>query len=263
MTNLKVPVGLQLYTLRNETLNDFIGTLKKVADMGYETVEFAGYGDLKAPEMKRVLDDLGLQAVSSHLTVHQLQTDLHKQIEYIQEIGGSFVVCPWVDPLKLKDEEEFQALLTSFRSIGAVCKENGLTFAYHNHAFEFEQVNGEAILDRIFQGVDRDLLEVELDLFWVQKAELNPVDYLRKYSGRIPIMHVKDMASEEVEGSFAEVGYGIMDYPALFAEAAKAGVQYYMVEQDKCKRPPLESVKMSIDYLRTIGIAQNVRNPVL
>lgn len=249
----KIPVGLQLYTLRDETQKDFIGTLKKVAEMGYQGVEFAGYGDIPAQEMKKVLDELGLKAISSHLSYNQLKEDLQGQINYSLTIGAEYIVCPWLDKELLKDAAAFNEIMETFRQVGEACKSSGLQFAYHNHDFEFEKVDGEYILDRMFNSLDADVFKAELDLYWVTKAGLNAKQYLLSYSGRSPLIHVKDMADDE-EKFFAEVGYGTIDYKAIFDIAEEAGVQYYIVEQDRCKRPPLESVNMSINYLKSIGI---------
>jgi sugar phosphate isomerase/epimerase len=250
----KIPVGVQLYTLRNETCQDFLGTLEKVSKLGYRGVEFAGYGNISAKEMKSVLNQLGLEAISSHVGIQLLETELNKQIQYSLEIGAKYIVCPWLPEAQLKNEAEFEALLASFRKFGAEIKRQGLTFAYHNHAFEFEKVNGTYILDRMYESVEADVMKAELDLYWVTKGGLDPKEYLLKYKGRTPLVHVKDMA-DDAEGSFAEVGHGIIDYPSIFSVAEEAGVQYYIVEQDVCKRPPLESIEMSIRYLQSIGIA--------
>lgn len=250
-----IPVGLQLYTLREETKNDFLGTLKQVAALGYQVVEFAGYGGIPAPEMKRALDSLGLRTLSSHVGIGQLDAELEQQIAYSLEIGAQYIVCPWLPEEELKDEAKFQALMDKFRSIGEACRKNGLTFAYHNHAFEFARTDdGRYILDKMYDSVDASLMKAELDLYWVKKGGLDPKSYLLNYKGRAPLVHVKDMAGD-AEGFFAEVGQGIIDYPSIFAIAEEVGVECYIVEQDVCKRPPLESVKMSIDYLKSIGIA--------
>lgn len=250
----KIPVGLQLYTLRDETKDDFLGTLRKVAAMGYQAVEFAGYGGIAANEMKKELDDLGLKAVSSHVGLQLLDNELEQQIEYSLTIGAKYIVCPWLQVEQLRDEASFTGLMAKFRQIGEACRAKGLQFGYHNHAFEFETVGGEYLLDNMYNAVSADLMVAELDLFWVKKGGLSPRDYLLKYKGRAPLIHVKDMTGDEA-ATFAEVGYGIIDYNSVFEVAGDAGVECYIVEQDKCQRPPLESVQMSIDYLKSIGIA--------
>lgn len=250
-----IPVGLQLYTLREETKHDFIGTLRKVAELGYRAVEFAGYGGIPAKEMKQVLGDLGLAAPSSHVGLQLLDNELQQQIEYSLMIGAKYIVCPWLDEKLLQEEESFQQLMEKFARIGEEVKRSGLQFAYHNHAFEFQTAStGGPILDRMYQSVSSDLMKAELDLYWVKKGGYDPKAYLLSYKGRAPLIHVKDMA-DDAEGTFAEVGHGIIDYKPIFEAAEEAGVEYYIVEQDRCQRPALESVRMSIEYLKSIGIA--------
>jgi sugar phosphate isomerase/epimerase len=249
-----IPVGLQLYTLREETKNDFIGTLKKVAALGYKAVEFAGYGGIPAAEMRKVLDDLGLKAPSSHVSLDTLTNGLNEQIEYSLAIGSEYIICPWLPDEKVTDPAQFAALMEQFHGFGEKIRAQGLSFGYHNHAFEFEKVDGQYILDRMYAAISPELMVAELDLYWVTKGGESALEYLKKYKGRAPLIHVKDMANDE-KGSFAEVGYGVIDYKPIFAAASDLGVKYYIVEQDVCQRPPLESVKMSIEYLKSIGIA--------
>lgn len=246
-------VGIQLYTLRNETKEDFIGTLKKVADLGYKAVEFAGYGDIPAAEMKKVLDDLGLEAPSSHVGLQLLENELSAQIEYSLTIGAKYMMLPWIEKEKLFGEQRQQLVAT----LGRVAEElgkHGLKLGYHNHDFEFLQEDGQYLMDLIYQELPADKLVAELDLYWVTKAGLDAKQYLSGFEGRCPIIHVKDMTKDERK-FFAEVGQGSIDYPSIFETAKQVGVDYYIVEQDQCERLPLESVKMSIDYLRSIGIA--------
>lgn len=254
----KIPAGIQLYTLRNEISLDFIGTLKKVAEMGYRVVEFAGYGDNPAKELRKVLDDLGLRASSSHvglplLEPGKLKSQLAFQIEYNKEIGSEYLVTPYAPLDKISTMAELQPYLDTIAFIAEQCKQEGIGYAYHNHAFEFNKIDGKSILEHIFNAAGPDMLVAELDLYWVKKAGLDPKSYLKQYKGRCPLIHVKDMTADE-RGYFAEVGRGIINYPAIFEIVADIGVKYLLVEQDQCERPPLESVKMSIDYLTSLGV---------
>jgi sugar phosphate isomerase/epimerase len=250
----KIPVGLQLYTLREETKQDFFGTLERVAAMGYRTVEFAGYGGVKAAEMAKALGRTGLQAVSSHVGLERIGEDLEGEIAYLQELGAKYMVIPSLEAEKLKDEAEFLRLAQELRRIGERCKESGLELLYHNHDFEFAKRGESYLLDLLFEAAGKDRMQAELDLYWVAKAGLEPESWLDMYRGRVPMVHVKDMEGD-VERFYAEVGSGVLDYPSILKTAEGAGVQHFIVEQDACRRPPLESVKMSIDYLKSIGIA--------
>lgn len=249
----RIKVGLQLYTVRDQTAEDFVGTLEKVAELGYEAVEFAGYGGIEASEMKKTLDRLGLEAISSHVPMDLLENELDQQIAYSQEIGAKYIMCPIVDPAKYADEESFNRTVEQFQQIGEKIRSAGLQFGYHNHAFEFERLNDEYILDKLYAAVPAELLVAELDLYWIKKAGVDPKSYMLKYKGRTPIIHLKDMTGDE-RGTFAEVGHGIIDFPSIFEIAAENGVQYYIVEQDFCERHPFDSIKMSIDYLKEAGI---------
>ncbi|ANE46860.1 hypothetical protein SY83_11890 [Paenibacillus swuensis] len=256
----KIPVGLQLYTLRDATGEDFIGTLKKIAAMGYEVVEFAGYGDVPAKEMASVLDGLGLKTSSAHIGLpfgepEKIGDELKKHLEYNHELGTKYIISPFAPIEQFTQPEEFTNFYAQLQQIGEEVKKNGFQYGYHNHAFELEILrNGKPMLDELFASVSADNLIVELDLYWVQKAGLNPVEYLQQYKGRTPLVHVKDMTGDDRK-YFAEVGHGIIDFSSIFNIAEEIGIEYYIVEQDSCERDPLESVKMSIDYLKSIGIA--------
>lgn len=248
----KIPVGLQLYTLREETAKDFVGTLKKVAKIGYQAVEFAGYGGLSAKELKKWLDDLGLVAPSSHVAMDTLRNNIDQQIEFSLETGQKYVMCPWLATEQFVNN--FDQVVAEFRDISAKLRKHGLIFGYHNHAFEFEKVDGQYLLDKLYEELPGDELVAELDLYWVVKGGEDPITYLKRYENRVPIIHVKDMTKDDRQ-VFAEVGQGSIDYPSILDVARQTGVKYYIVEQDQCERPPLESVQMSFDYLKSIGIA--------
>jgi sugar phosphate isomerase/epimerase len=258
MNMAKIPVGLQLYTLRDVMETDFRGTLRQVAEMGYQFVEFAGnYGGMTAKELKSYLDELGLKAPSAHVGLNfgapdQIEADLAKQIEYAKELGMQYIVLPWAPIGNLATEEELNQFLSIVRKAAEQVTAAGLKFAYHNHDFEFKQINGKYIMDHMLETIGADLLSAELDLGWVHRGGLKPVEYALKYKGRVPLVHVKDFTADN---QFAEVGNGVVDFASVFAAAEEIGIQYYIVEQDQCSRSSLESVKISIDNLKRMGIA--------
>lgn len=247
---MNIPAALQLYTLRDETTKDFTGTLEKVAEIGYKGVEFAGFGGLAASQMKAVLDRLGLKAMGSHTGLDLLKNKLDEVIEYNLEIGNPYVICPWA---KYETKEDYLEAAKFYNTVGEKCRNKGLQFCYHNHAFEFNTFDGEFGLDIIYRETDPELVKAEIDTYWVQYAGLNPAEYVKKYAGRCPLVHLKDMEAGE-DKHFAEVGNGIMDIGAIAAAAKEGGAQWFIVEQDKCKRPALESVKMSFDNLKKMKI---------
>lgn len=241
-------LGLQLYSLRDLSSKDFIGTLRKVADIGYEGIEFAGYGGLSARQLKSVLDDLGLQPVSSHVQLVELESNLDAVMEYGQELGLQYVVCPFISEDRRRNIKDYRKVFESLNRIGEKVTEAGLKFAYHNHAFEFEKQDGAYILDMLYEATNRRYVGAELDVYWIEYAGESAVDYIHKYADRSGLIHVKDMTHDE-ERFFAEVGYGRMDIPRMLDAAAEGGITWYLVEQDQSRRDPLESVKMSFQYL--------------
>jgi sugar phosphate isomerase/epimerase len=250
----QIPIALQMYTLRTEAGRDFVGTLREVAGMGYAGVEFAGTGGLSAPELRRLLDDLNLRAAGSHTGLEALEADLNAALDFNQEIGNEFIVCPYLPENRRKTADDYRALAGLLNRAGAACKERGLQLCYHNHDFEFQRFDGQYGLDLLLGATDPQLVKAEVDTYWVQKAGVDPAAYLRQYSGRCPLIHLKDMAADESR-SFAEVGEGTMEWPAIFASAEAGGAVWYIVEQDVCKRPPLESVAISLRNLRAMGKA--------
>ena len=203
----KIPVALQMYTLRNETEVDFTGTLKKVADLGYNGVEFAGYGGLSAPELKAVLDGLGLSAASSHVPLDQLKNNLSDVISYQQAIGNSYIVCPFLMPDE-RTEAHYLELAHTLNHVGEECAKEGLTFAYHNHDFELETLsNGRKVLDYLLEETNPEWVHAEFDIYWLTKAGEDPAEWLKRYKGRTPLVHLKDMTTDS-EQFFAELGTG-------------------------------------------------------
>lgn len=239
-------VSLQLFTLRNESQHDFTGTLKKVADIGYKGVEFAGYGNLSAGELKKNLDKFHLKASGSHVGMDQLESSLDSVIEYNIEIGNKYIVCPCAN---YNSKQDFLDMTVKLNKIGQKCKDKGLQLCYHNHAHEFKVYDGTYGLDILYSETDPDLVKAEFDVYWIQYAGINPVDYIKKHRDRCELIHLKDMAKDR---TFAEVGNGTMDIKSIIETSKECGAKCFIVEQDECKRPPFESVKMSFDYLNVL-----------
>src|SRR5688500_13260887 len=190
----QIPIAVQMYTLRNETERDFAGTLKKVAEIGYTGVEFAGTHGFTAGELFRVLDGLGLCPAGSHCSLNALEKDLNAVLDFNQEIGNEFVVCPWLPEDRRRSADDYRALGEVLNRVGAACRERGLQLCYHNHDFEFQRFDGRFGLDILYSATDPALVKAELDTFWIKKAGEDPAAYIRKYSGRAPLIHLKAMA---------------------------------------------------------------------
>jgi sugar phosphate isomerase/epimerase len=243
MTNT---IALQLYTVRDETAKDFIGTLRAVADIGYHGVEFAGYGDLDAKKLAGLLSEYGLKTVGSHVGLALLEKDSDREIAYCLEIGSPYLIVPWVDKNLLLQEESFKKFTGLLNDYGQRCQARGLTLAYHNHNFEFEKVGEQTILERMIAATDPALVKFEFDTYWAAFAGENPTSFIRQHSDRIVTLHLKDMTPER---TFTEVGSGTLDIAGFIEAGQAAGVTAYIVENDKPTIPSLESAKLSFEDL--------------
>lgn len=244
-------IALQLYSIKELTSVDFLGTLKKVADTGYDGVEFAGYFGVSSKELKKALDDYGLQAAGSHIGIAELQLQLDQMIEYSLELNSPYMICPGL-PEEMRDSaDSYKRTAELLDRIGERCKEQGIRLGYHNHAVEFLQFNGEYGLDLLVNHTQPQNLFVELDTYWVEHAGLRSVDFIHKYKDRCSILHMKDMKSLQ-DKTNTEVGYGIMDFQAIAAAAKAYGMEWYTVEQEAFDIPQLESIEKSLRYLRGV-----------
>ncbi|MFC4775528.1 sugar phosphate isomerase/epimerase family protein [Paenibacillus sp. GCM10023252] len=250
----KLNIGLQLYTVRDATSEDFEGTLRQVAAMGYEGVEFAGYGDVPAEKMRDLLKELNLTAIGAHLGFQQLEEDIEAQIAYLQTIGAKYAVCPYLAVENRGSEEAWIDVIERLEAIGKRMHEAGISFGYHNHAFEFEdQLDGGSAFDAIYSRTAPEHLHVEMDIGWVQYAGNDPLAYIAKYKGRLPLLHLKDFRkANSAVGSIdtVELGQGDLPLTDIIKSAEAADVEWIIVEQDSCANPPMESVATSINWLK-------------
>jgi sugar phosphate isomerase/epimerase len=246
-------IGLQLYTVREETAKDFRGVLREVAAMGYEGVEFAGYGNIPAEEMRALLDELNLKAIGSHVGYERLLADADREFDYLLTIGARYCVVPYLGEPHRSTPEQWRDTFRKFAELGQEAKKRGLAFAYHNHAFEFEvTVDGAFAFDALYANVPADLLQVEMDLGWVQYAGQDPAAYIRKYKGRLPLLHLKDFRrgnpGEPIDT--VELGRGDLKLAELLEAGSDADAEWIIVEQDRCANPPLQAVKTSLEWLK-------------
>ena len=258
--------GLSLYTVRNEMNKDAMGTLKKVSEVGYKFVEAADYKNgkfygMSPSEFKKALNDLGLVPLSAHMGSATLE-NIDQQIADTKEAGFQYFVAP-VPPMgmfkynpetkSLSMTDDVAYLTSVLKTMGEKCKAAGLQFLYHNHGFEFEK-NAKGILpiEYMLENLDPSVVNFQMDLYWVTKAGADPIAYFQKYPNRFPIWHLKDMDNQ---GRFAPVGTGSIDFAKIQKQYKKAGMKYYLVEQDQTfdGLQPLEAMKISHGSLKKFG----------
>ncbi|MFD1955238.1 sugar phosphate isomerase/epimerase family protein [Paenibacillus thailandensis] len=248
-------VGIQLYTLRDQTEKDFLGTIRKAAEMGYEAVEFAGYYDTPASELKALLDELKLHAPSAHVGLKfnepdRWSEDLAQQIDYAKQIGLQYIIVPWAPLPDDPAEEDVARLAAMLEQAGKQVTAAGLKFGYHNHDFEFKLVNGKPVIDRLLELVPAEYLIAEFDLGWVHAAGCKPAEYVRRYAGRVPLAHFKDFGEGTRD---TELGRGTVDLKSVLRIAEECGIQYFIVEQEEFESSSLESAKLCLDFFRENG----------
>ena len=254
-------IGAQFYTLREfcKTPEDLALSLRKVADIGYTTVQLSGTCEYDAAWMKEQLAESGLQCVVTHVPAAKLQENLKQVCDDHKVYGcpnvglGMFSFNPKFDPLDVRYEE----FCRIHRPIAQTIKAEGLYFMYHNHNAEFRKLDGKPILDKMAEDFSADELGFILDTFWIQAGGANPAEYIRRYAGRIPVIHLKDyqFATGEVKNSICAIGDGNINFSAVAAAAADSGVDYMLVEQDDCHgEDPFSAMKRSYDYLKAMGL---------
>lgn len=259
-------IGLQLYTVRDAMQQDPAGTLAKVAQLGYNSVEGATYtGSQKFYGMEpaafaKVLQQNGLIMPSSHYILGEAEnngqptpgTILHgwdKAVDDAAQAGVKYMVCAYLQESERGDLDHYKLLADRLNKAGERCKKAGIQLCYHNHDFEFAPQNGKLPYDTLLTQTDKNLVKMELDLYWATKAGQDPVAMFQKNPGRFPLWHVKDM-DKTPEHSFTEVGNGSIDFKRIFAQAKVAGLQYFFVEQDKTPGSPFDSIQKSIAHIK-------------
>jgi sugar phosphate isomerase/epimerase len=256
------PVGLQLYTLRDQLEKDVAGTIRQVAEIGYKDVEiYSLYG--KSPtEFLRILKDSGISASSGHYLLPDVMSHWDQHVDDAKTLGLKYAVNAILPPEERKSLDDYKRLVDLFNQAGETAHKAGIQFCYHNHNFEFTKYGDTTAYEYLLKNLDAKLVKFEMDCFWVTHAGEDPVAYFKKYPGRFPLLHIKDMkdkpaASHELDaklGLFAPVGHGTINWKHIFVAAHQGGMQHYYVEEDFCEQPPLEAVKMSYDYLSKLEV---------
>ena len=254
---LSLPIGLQLYSVRELLPKDFDGTLAKVAAAGYTEVEAAGYYDRTAAQFRHAMDQAGLRCTSTHHAMDPLRAHLDELIEYGHNLGLSYIICPWpTRPGRPNDKftlDDWRWVAGELNRIGEKVKAAGMIFGYHNHGPEFGSVEGVVIYDELLRLTDPNLVIFEMDCGWVFAAGRNPLDYLGKTPQRFPLLHVKDMA-RNAKGEYGStvLGRGGMDYHPILRAAT--GLKHYFIEQEEFSIDTMEALRLDADYMRKLNL---------
>ncbi len=270
---MNFPIGLQLYSVRDDMAADFEGTLRKVKALGYETVEFAGLYGKSAAEVKAICEEIGLIPLSAHVPFLDMMND-PDILDTYAEIGCKFVVIPYLTEEYRPGQEKFAEVIEGAKLLGNKANSLGMKLCYHNHDFEFVKIDGEYALDILYKEVSPELLQTQLDTCWVNIGGENPADYVRKYSGRCEILHLKDFVGGKSENMYALIGIddgenkdssddvfglrplgeGVQNFPEILDAAQDAGVRWVIVEQDEPSmgKTPIECAEISINYLKSL-----------
>ncbi len=248
--------GIQLWTLKDDLPKDPKGVLQQVASFGYKQVEgFDGdqgmFWNMPHLDFKKYLDDLGLNMVASHCDI---KTDFEKKAGQAAEVGMKYLVCPWIGPQKTV--EDWKKVTDQFNECGAICKKNGIKFAYHNHAYSFKAFTGMIPHDFIMDNTDPELVFHEMDIYWVITGGADPVDYLKKYSGRFTLCHIKDRIKDApADEKFAscDLGTGSIDYAPILKVARENGMEYFIAEQERFdETTALKSAEANAGYMKAL-----------
>ncbi|KHE67394.1 sugar phosphate isomerase/epimerase [Halobacillus sp. BBL2006] len=244
-------IGLQLYSLKELTEKDFLGTLKKVGEAGYDGVEFAGYFGASSKDLKKALDDYGLKAAGTHIGIKDLENNLDEVINYSLEIDNPYVICPGL-PEEYRDcADAYKRTAELFSRVGEQCKQSGLLFGYHNHDVEFQKFEGKTGLQYLVDKTVADYVFFELDTYWAEVCGHSSIELIHQLRERCKILHIKDMNNWKEKRNI-EVGKGVLDFEKIVAAGKSQEVEWYTVEQEAYDIDQIKSIEISLRYLRGI-----------
>lgn len=270
----KLPVGIQLYSVRDAVEADFAGTLKELKKMGYDAVEFAGLFNYTAEQVKAMCDEAGLIPISAHVGLGVIMPNVEKVVGDYAAIGCKYIAIPWSAADKdLPGAPGYETFLANVRIVSAECAKHGMKLLYHNHDFEFVKIGGKNKLDILYADTTPEELGTQVDTCWAKVGGEDPAKYVMKYAGRAPLVHIKDFVGSRsakmydlIDGGEVKdeepvvpfelrpVGYGIQDVLSIFKASEAAGAEMVIVEQDRpaLGRDSMECAKLSIDYIKNI-----------
>jgi len=246
-TPRRVP-GVQLYTVRDAMATDVAATLQAIAGIGYREVEFAGYFDHSPAQIRNLLDSLGLRSPSTHTDARVMRDDPRQVIDAATEVGHDYVTVAWLRPEDRQSIDDYRRWAEVFNRAGEICRASGLRLAYHNHDFEFVDMQGEVPFDVLLAETESGLVDIELDFFWVRTAGKDILDVISRTPRRITMSHIKDF---DADGNMVDVGKGTIDFAGILGDPAAAAIRHCFVEHD-APPDPFQSVAFSHYSLKSI-----------
>jgi len=244
-------IAAQLYTIREflQTQEDIYNSLKKIKEIGYQAVQISGMAKIETKILKNMLDEFSLIVCATHIPFDRLKNELDVVIAEHKALECKHIAIPSV-PSEFRTKDGTIKFGHECEKIAKKLKEDGITLSYHNHSFEFIKYDGKTWLEIFYENTDPNLLEAEIDTYWVQFAGANPEKWIKKLKGRMSLIHLKDMQMiDEKKQAMAEIGNGNLDWEGIVAACEDANMKWYIIEQDICQRDPFESLKISLDYL--------------
>ena len=269
-----LPVAVQVYSVRDEAAADFEGTMKAIKEMGYDGVEFAGLYGLEPEKIAEICKNVGLVPLSAHVPIDDMCADPEGVIGAYQKIGVHYIAVPYLQENRRPGTPGWEKTIADIKMLAEVAQKHDIQMLYHNHDFEFVKIDGKYALDMLYDTIPELLLKTELDTCWVNVGGEDPANYVRKYSGRAPIVHLKDFvgaktanmyeligikpeggAAKQEEFGFRPVGYGLQNIPSILEASLDAGAKWVVVEQDRPgpDKTPMESIRMSREYLKSLN----------
>ncbi|MCD6563207.1 MAG: sugar phosphate isomerase/epimerase [Thermoproteales archaeon] len=244
-------VALQLYTIRDKIKEDYLNSLKNVAEIGYKYIEFAGHPFLtvELDKLKKFLNDIGITPVSAHVSFEMMDTDPDKILTYASRLGLKYVVSE-PNVRKMKNFDDCVKAAVKMNKMGKKAYEYGIRFGMHNHAIEFDmKFREKTVYDILIENTDPEFVFFQPDVYWIKYAGYDPVEVLSRLKDRCYLVHLKDMKDLETK-DMIELGQGILDFKAIVNVGEKVGVDYYIVENDRPSMDSLESVRVALNYLK-------------
>lgn len=248
-------IAAQLYTLRAylKTPEDIARSMKKVREIGYEAVQLSGLGPIDASELKKITDGEGLTVCATHVSFEQLQNEFEQVIEEHKILDCDYLAVGMM-PQEYQNAEGYVKFAKDATAVAKKLYAAGIVFGYHNHSFELQKYNDKTGLEILYEESDPQFVTAELDTYWLQNGGADPIAWIRKLAGRVPVIHFKDMTIIDAEQAMAEVGEGNLNWPGILEACQESGVKWHVVEQDHCQRDPFESLAISLRNLKQMGL---------